>query len=175
MRSGLIAFCVFVSCTASGAETTKTHGTQLTHPDGAGWQIARPTGAGFTALLPCPYEDTSVEGGSPVLSSRFVACRQPAVMWSAMQMEYASPDIAASWFQQIIQKSGGHELDKLPAGLKGHRTLEFGSHAVDLVGLTRATLDGSRIVLQTAEWRPAQEAAVKGNLPKFFGAINLDQ
>ena len=89
-------------------------------------------------------------------------------------MEYASPDIAASWFQQFVERPGAYLVDKLPTGLRGHKTFEIQSHAVDLVGLTRATLDGSRIVLQTAEWRPSQEAAVKTDLAKFFGSMKLD-
>src|SRR4051812_17996057 len=160
-------------CSAAfGADTTTSNGNNIEHPDGTGWHIARPSGAHFTALLPCPYSDVTVQGGAPMIASRMTACRQRDAMWTASEMEYATPEVASSWFAKVAAQPGAHELKQASVG-NGRRTLELSSSAVNLVGLTRATLDGKRIIILVAEWRPSQAEGAKENMPKFFGSLKL--
>ena len=158
---------------AFAAETTVINGKGISHPIGDGWHLARPTGAMFSVELPCHFNDVSTTGAeppTPVAASRVVACRPSELsQFSAAQFEYRGDAEARKQFVKVSQTTGARKVE----GYGIYPAFEMPTKLVQLDGLARCVLVGSRVIILTAEWRPPEETNVRGLVARFFGSLKI--
>jgi len=155
------------------------HRVQAGVPDQAGWALADSTHGGFSARLPCTFNDFTVEdltGNANVSRSDVIACRRPdGEKFSVTRIQYrGGGKMAKIFFEKNKQVSAFLGAQKTAFTFnKNMPALEVSISDPTKCGTARFLLVGPTTVVMVAEAPASQCDHLNSQVPTFMSSFAL--